>query len=1063
MEAPRTLFAYKQLNANSKNRAYNADKYSLKWKKSVWKTLGFIIVAFIILGIIISAFWLKLKVFKNLPDVSEVKNMSFSQATVITDRNGVELYKLFDENREYVDYSEISENMVNAIVAIEDQRYREHEWLDPWGIFRAAIKWKWGASTLPQQLMTNVFKLKAGIWAWASGWKFDKVKILSDKIAYKLRQIILSKRLNTTLQKQIKAENSKLSTEETKKEMKKEILELYLNYIEFGNNSFWVEAASKWFFGIPAAKLDVLQAAILASLPKWPTQYSPLTAKGKKNLMGYFVITDTAWNSQNYDEVSDVIQHDIITKFSDAIKQADFSNKNKNNESVNLLKWLGSFTLVIDGREYYITFYNGRKDVVLSRMFEDGYITEDEFKEAEIEALTFEFKSSAFSIKAPHFVFWIRELLEEQYWEDAVMQWGLVVKTTLDYNIQQMAEQGFQNNGRILYENGANNSSMIYVNTDNGDVLAYVWSLDYFNNEIQWQIDMVRSPRQSGSSIKPLIYALGFMKLPITIDTPIYDIEYQVWPDKPNNSDNSFEGMIPLKAALGHSRNIPAIKMFVAVGWEAVVKPFLKSLWLPLSDDINYWYPLSIWAAEVSLLEFAGAYSYLTTETPAEINPILEITSADGSVLYKKEVVEKEDLIPAWVRYLLWKILSDPNNRLAGWVNKFNVSGLTYALKTGTSNMKTAKWNRPRDWLVAAYTPDNLILMWAGNADASPMNSNAYWGTIQAQPLKDFLWWLINWGYLTNREMTNVETASLSISKITWKLPAENAPSELLVSTIWYAWHIPAIADSNVAEFEYDASCLWVASPLTPFNETKHGYYMDLTSFMPGNEDLEKIKEWWTEKSKIKEWEPWSLSINILTAIPEWYCEARQPEMSDAVSVKIIDPETDQKISAKPSIMYSVKSDALLKSLNITVDGTLVFSKSYVGNKTEDLSASDIDLSNFTNGSHTITVQAVDAKWQINVDSIVDVLQLEDIQAPYMVKEQSKKQAKDDGSYQITLIFDDELSGIPGGTVTVDGKTTTFEWRLANFVTKSESFSVEVKDNYGNVLTQTINLSDLQW
>jgi len=1062
METPRTLFAYKQLNANSRNRASSANKYSMNWKKSIWRIIGFIIVAFVILGIIVSAFWLRLKVFKNLPDVSEVKNMSFSQATVITDRNGVELYKLFDENREYVDYTEISENMVNAIVAIEDQRYREHEWLDPWGIFRAAIKWKWWASTLPQQLMTNVFKLKAGIWAWASGWKFDKIKILSDKVAYKLRQIILSKRLNTTLQKQIKAENSKLSTEETKKEMKKEILELYLNYIEFGNNSFWVEAASKWFFGVPAAKLDVLQAAILASLPKWPTQYSPLTVKGKKNLMWYFVITDTAWNSQTYDEASEIVQHDIITKFSDAIKQADFSNKNKDNESVSLLKWLGSFTLIIDGREYYVTFYNWRKDVVLSRMFEDGYITEDEFKEAEIEALTFEFKSSAFSIKAPHFVFWIRELLEEQYGEDAVMQWWLVVKTTLDYNIQQMAEQGFQNNGRTLYENGANNSSMIYVNTDNGDVLAYVGSLDYFNNEIQWQIDMVRSPRQSGSSIKPLIYALGFMKLPITIDTPIYDIEYQVWPDKPNNSDNSFEGMIPLKAALGHSRNIPAIKMFVAVGGEAVVKPFLKSLWLPLDDNMTYGYPLSIWAAEVSLLEFAGAYSYLTTETPAEINPILEITSADGSVLYKKEVVEKEDLIPAWVKYLLWKILSDPNNRLAGWVNKFNVSGLTYALKTGTSNMKTAKWNRPRDWLVAAYTPDNLILMWAGNADASPMNSNAYWGTIQAQPLKDFLGWLVNGGYLTNREMTNVETASLNISKITWKLPAENAPSELIVSTMWYAWHIPTAADSNVTEFEYDASCMGVASPLTPFGETKHGYYMNLTSFMPGNEDLESIKEWWNEKSKIPEWEEWSMSINILTTIPEWYCEARQPEVSDAISVKIIDPETDQKISAKPSIMYSVKSDALLKSLNITVDGTLVFSKSYVGNKTEDLATSDIDLSNFSNGAHTITVQAVDAKWQINMDSIIDVLQLEDIQAPYLVKEQSKKQANSDWSYQITLIFDDELSGIPGWNVTVDGKTTTFEWRLANFTTKSESFEIEVKDNYGNTLTQTINLSDLQ-
>ena len=237
-----------------------------------------------------------------------------------------------------------------------------------------------------------------------------------------------------------------------------------------------------------------------------------------------------------------------------------------------------------------------------------------------------------------------------------------------------MAEEAFKNNVRTLYENGANNSSMLYVNTDNWDVLAYVGSLDYFNDEIQWQIDMVRSRRQSGSSIKPLIYALWFMRLPITIDTPIYDIEYQVWPDRPNNADNKFEWLLPLRTALWHSRNIPAIKMFIAEWGEWVVKPFLQSLGLPLDDNMNYGYPLAIWAAEITLLEFANAYRYLTTETPADINPILEITAADGSVLYEKEVEETEDIIPAWVRYLIWKILSDPNNRLAGWVNKFNVS-----------------------------------------------------------------------------------------------------------------------------------------------------------------------------------------------------------------------------------------------------------------------------------------------------------------------------------------------------------------------------------------------------
>ena len=1054
MSTPRTIFAYKQLNSNSSDWAQWSDTHMGKKKFSFWKFLWALILFFIIAGISVAAVWMQINVFKNLPDVSQVKDMVFSQATIIQDKNGVELYKLFDENREYVEINQISQHMIDAIVAMEDQHYWEHEWLDPWGILRAAIKGKWWWSTLPQQLMTNVFKLKAWLWSSSKGKIWNYV----DKIAYKLRQIVLAKRLNTTLQKQIKAENSSLSSDEAKKEMKKKVLELYLNYIEFWNNSFWVEAASKAFFGVSADKLSVAQSAVLASLPKGPGEYSPLTEKWRKKLMWYFKIVDVSGNEYPYEWT---LKQDIISKFSDAINKADFSNKKSSNSSVNLLQWLWSFDLVVDGKQYYITFYNWRKDVVLSRMLEDWYITEEEYKKAEIDALSIEFKSAAFSIKAPHFVFWIKEILQEMYGENAVLEWWLVVKTTLDYDLQKMAESAFQNNVRTLYENWANNSSMIYVNTDNWDVLAYVWSLDYFNDEIQWQIDMVRSRRQSWSSIKPLIYALGFMKLPITIDTPIYDIEYQVWPDKPHNADDKFEWLLTLKAALWHSRNIPAIKMFVAEWWEWVAKPFLQSLWLPLSDDINYWYPLAIWAAEVSLLEFAWAYSYLTTETPAEINPILEITSSDWSVLYKKEVKEKEDIIPAWVRYLIWKILSDPANRLAGWVNKFNVSWLTYALKTWTSNMKTAKWNRPRDGLVAAYTPDNLVLMWAGNADATPMNSNAYGGTIHAQPLKEFLWWLVKWWYVTNREMTNVETATVSISKITWRLPSDSTPGELITSTMWYINNLPRDVDEEVTTYEFDASCWWLVSPLTPIDEVKHWYYMELDSFMPNNDDLEKIKERWNEKSKIPIGWEWSISINVISAIPEWYCENREPTVSDSVKVSIIDPQTDQKISAKPSIMYSVKSDSWLRSLNIMVDNSLVFSKSYT-RQTEDLASTDIDLSNYAPWKHTITVQAIDANWKTNNDSIVDVLQLEDNEPPFIVEEQTKKESNWNWEYKITLIFDDHLSWIPWWTISADGKIIErFEWRLASFTTKAESFDIEVKDNYWNVLNQTIKLSDL--
>ena len=229
---------------------------------------------------------------------------------------------------------------------------------------------------------------------------------------------------------------------------------------------------------------------------------------------------------------------------------------------------------------------------------------------------------------------------------------------------------------------------------------------------------------------------------------------------------------------------------------------------------------------------------------------------------------------------------------------------------------------------------------------------------------------------------------------------------------------------------------------------------------MPGNDDLEKIKERWTEKAKIPTWWEWAININILPTIPEWYCENREPSLSDSISISIIDPETNQRISAKPSIMYSVKSDYMLRNLNIMVDWSLVFSKEYK-RQNEDLSSSDIDLSGFEPGTHTITVQAIDAKWNMNSASITVVLEADDKDPPYLVKEQSKKQDNGDGSFNITLIFDDTLSWIPGGSVNADWNTTTFQWRLASFTTRAENFDIEVRDSYGNVLNETINLADL--
>lgn len=157
-----------------------------------------------------------------MPDVTQIKDMVFSEATIIQDRNGEILYRVFEENRQYVDFSGISQHMINAIVSLEDQRYREHNGLDTMGMVRAAVKALvspgsriQGASTIPQQLVRNLLLTK------------DRT------IVRKIKEILLTSKLSGVLEKVIRKEQPGLSASELRKEMKAKTLELYLNYIPF--------------------------------------------------------------------------------------------------------------------------------------------------------------------------------------------------------------------------------------------------------------------------------------------------------------------------------------------------------------------------------------------------------------------------------------------------------------------------------------------------------------------------------------------------------------------------------------------------------------------------------------------------------------------------------------------------------------------------------------------------------------------------------------------------------------------------------------------------------------
>lgn len=1064
---PKNLHAPKRSNFFKSNHFNYQKKF---WSKKILLrvALRWFIWLFIVWFVLA-----RIYIYSKLPDVTKVKDMVFSQATIIQDRNGKELYKVFAENREYIDFSGINTNMINAIVAVEDQRYREHSWLDPIWLLRAAIKkvlnpssrMQW-ASTIPQQLIRNLLLTK------------------DRKIQRKLKEMVLTKRLNWVIENRVTREKWDLTSSQLKKEMKDKTLELYLNYISFWNNAYWIEAAAKTYFWVQAKDLSVLQSAILASLPKWPSLYDPY--KNRELLMWWIEVVDwygnkvsldqsfapstaivSTWTSWSISTPSNNLKDQILIKFQQWLTNADLSTKKNANSFIKFIEWLWSFNVYYNWQEYTIKYKNWRKDLALWRMYEDWYIQQDDLKNAFLQWLNYQFAKNTFPIKAPHFVQWIIEQLEQQYGKETVTKWWLVVTTTLDYDIQQLAENALIDNVASIQDNGANNSSLIYIDSNSWDVLAYVGSLDYFNEKIQWQNDMVRRPRQSWSSIKPFIYSLWFDKLPLTLDTPIYDIPFQIWPDKPNNADDKFEWLLPLKLALGHSRNIPSTKMLLSLWWEEVAKPFLNELWLSwVNPDIPYGYTLALWAAEVTMLELATAYTNLTMWwKPAYINPILEIQSSDWSILYKKTVQYRDQVIKPWIVYLMRKILSNPVNRVGWWVNKFNVKWLTYALKTWTSNVKTEKWNRPRDWRLAAYTPDRVLIFRAWNADATPMNRNAFGGTIHANPVKKIMWELLTRWYIKNQEMTKIEVAGTTISKISGKLAWPETPSDLTVSTIWYIKSMPGVSDDWAKAIQYDSSCNGKISPYTPTDQAKNWYVIVPSTFMPNNMDLQEITDRWKQSTQLSWENPMSWKVaytynNIFIEDPKDFCEGRNAEESEDIKVKIVKPLEDASVSSKTAIRFDISSPKSIRMVTFLVDQVQAWSFEYPTWRKNISDIKSINIKNIKDWKHTLQLIAIDEDWFSNSETIQINITSADKQAPFMVEDKAVVKVNEDWTYTIMMLFDDALSSVEWWKFlgTSWEVISEFKNNFASFQVPSLSIiSVEAKDAYWNILNQTID------
>ena len=557
--------------------------------------------------------------FTPLPSI-ETEHIASKQSTILLDRNGEFLFDFsVNERRTFIPYEEISENIINATIAIEDHLFFEHDGIRLDAFIRALVNnvrtlsFSQGGSTITQQVIKNIFLTS------------------EKKIERKMKEFLLAIKLE--------------------KELDKEgILEMYLNTISYGGVSYGIAESSKSFFGKKPSELTIAESAYLASIPKAPTYYSPYGQNRK------------------------------------ALEE--------------------------------------RKNHTLQMMLKHNLITREQYQQAKNESVHFQ-DQNMFSINAPHFVFFVKEQLEKEYGTGLKQLEGKEIKTTIDIKMQNEIEELMKEFSLSLEEKfDATNIASVVLEAQTGNILSMVGSRGFFDNKTDGKVNIITSLRQPGSVFKPIVYAEAFKK-GLRPETVVYDVPTQFTAScdenqfettqsgcySPVNYTDKFSGPISLRNALGQSVNIPAVKVLYLANIEDVIQLAKKMGVTSITQDKHhYGLSLALGGAEITPLEIAQAYSVFANE-----GVLIPAT-------WKMDEQEKQrkQVLPKHVAQSITDILTDDNARapVFGRNSNLNITSPPVAVKTGTTN-------NARDIWIVGYSPNIVVLIWAGNSDNTPLSNNA--------------------------------------------------------------------------------------------------------------------------------------------------------------------------------------------------------------------------------------------------------------------------------------------------------------------------------------------------
>lgn len=565
--------------------------------------------------------------------------------------------------RTNVSLSQMSPDIIHAIVSVENERFFEDPGFDVLAIGRAlaqnlaAGEIESGASTITQQIARNLV--------------LEDTTISAER---KLQEIVIAAEIARTYDKDF-------------------ILQLYLNEIYFGNQSYGVEAAAQFYFKHSAQDLNLAEAAMLAGLIQAPARFDP-------------VINRTA----------------AFTRMNEVLaKQA----------AVGCLQFQHA---PYDREEYCVTDAQVRSPQVV-------------LQKAGVESA--QYLPRQVQINYPHFVNYVIQQVEQAYGTNELYRRGLTVRTTLVPSLQQTAEAALRQQVSLLSTNGVNTGAVMVTDPVTGAILAMIGSPDFNNENIDGQVNNVFTWQQPGSAIKPVLYTAAFEGVNrgdridyLTPATILWDVQTTYTnPDyAPVNYDRRFHGPTPARFALANSYNIPAVKVLATIGLDKF-RETAGRMGLEFLPDTTFGLPTALGANEVRLYDMMQAYGTLAYNgnlTP--LYAISAITTAEGIDVPLPPRAASTQVVQPQVAFLLQNILSDNAARTPafGATSELVINGQDgrVAAKTGTSNDN-------RDLWTMGFSTNFVVGVWIGRHDnaqtvgTSGLAAAPIWNAVMATALRN--------------------------------------------------------------------------------------------------------------------------------------------------------------------------------------------------------------------------------------------------------------------------------------------------------------------------------------